>query len=319
MNRSLLLSLLALSLLFVLPACDADDDGVTIQAGDCDDTDANNFPGNTEVCDGQDNDCNGSPDADADGEVDADSDGSLSCDDCDDLRPTIAECPECSYLTFSSDGHSLQTSGFDWGTAPVTELTVEAWFQSDAPTQPSYAKIATQHLGCNANNSAFALAVYSGTDLVGFVCTNASNSTSSLSVGAGSEMADGLWHHAAFVWTSDLREALYIDGILVAEVLSGVAGGSLLNPSLDVGIGRIPLGQAATGSQNFVGSIGPVRISNVARYDTATSFVPEASYTTDIDTVALYAMDEGSGSTVADDTGLNAATITGAAWNPSCP
>jgi hypothetical protein len=30
--------------------------------GDCDDTDDNNFPGNPEVCDGLDNDCNGEPD-----------------------------------------------------------------------------------------------------------------------------------------------------------------------------------------------------------------------------------------------------------------
>ena len=36
---------------------DGDGDLVTICAGDCDDNDANNYPGNTETCDGQDNDC----------------------------------------------------------------------------------------------------------------------------------------------------------------------------------------------------------------------------------------------------------------------
>jgi hypothetical protein len=38
---------------------DMDGDGVTICAGDCDDNDPNNFPGNTEICDGQDNNCDG--------------------------------------------------------------------------------------------------------------------------------------------------------------------------------------------------------------------------------------------------------------------
>ncbi|MCO4772934.1 MAG: hypothetical protein KDA24_23075 [Deltaproteobacteria bacterium] len=57
---------------------------------DCDDTDAGNFPGNTDVCDGVDNDC----DAEADEDSDGDSDGVTSCgadgtdgtedDDCDD-------------------------------------------------------------------------------------------------------------------------------------------------------------------------------------------------------------------------------------------
>ncbi|NIM60390.1 MAG: hypothetical protein GTN89_10130, partial [Acidobacteria bacterium] len=36
---------------------DFDGDGVSACAGDCDDFDANNFPGNTEVCDNFDNDC----------------------------------------------------------------------------------------------------------------------------------------------------------------------------------------------------------------------------------------------------------------------
>ena len=55
---------------------------------DCDDADPANYNGNTEVCDGQDNDCNGSSDADSAGEVDDDQDGVLSCEDCDDNDAT---------------------------------------------------------------------------------------------------------------------------------------------------------------------------------------------------------------------------------------
>ena len=70
---------------------DADGDGVTIEAGDCDDTDPANFPGNEEACDGRDGDCIAGADfADANGdETDGDGDGSLACDDdCDDADPS---------------------------------------------------------------------------------------------------------------------------------------------------------------------------------------------------------------------------------------
>ena len=43
---------------------DADGDGVTSCQGDCDDTLADLFPGNPEVCDGRDNDCDGAPEQD---------------------------------------------------------------------------------------------------------------------------------------------------------------------------------------------------------------------------------------------------------------
>jgi len=68
-----------------LHTLDLDGDGVTTcdSTPDCDDDDPFNFPGNTEVCDGQDNDCNGS--ADFTGElINDDSDPALECDDCED-------------------------------------------------------------------------------------------------------------------------------------------------------------------------------------------------------------------------------------------
>ncbi len=62
---------------------DYDNDGVTA-ATDCDDEDALNYPGNTEVCDLQDNDCDGTVDEG----FDADGDGVTTCaGDCDDTDP----------------------------------------------------------------------------------------------------------------------------------------------------------------------------------------------------------------------------------------
>jgi hypothetical protein len=66
---------------------DGDGDGFTdIACGgtDCDDNDPNNFPGNTEVCDGQDNNCDGQIDEG----FDSDGDGVTACQgDCDDNDP----------------------------------------------------------------------------------------------------------------------------------------------------------------------------------------------------------------------------------------
>ena len=56
---------------------DDDGDGYTDNEGDCDDSNANTFPGAAERCDGQDNDCDGNVDEDVQGVwyIDNDSDG----------------------------------------------------------------------------------------------------------------------------------------------------------------------------------------------------------------------------------------------------
>jgi hypothetical protein len=65
-----------------------DADGDTFPAcQECDDTDADVYPGATEVCDGKDDDCDGSADFPG-GEADADGDGAIACAECDDADPT---------------------------------------------------------------------------------------------------------------------------------------------------------------------------------------------------------------------------------------
>lgn len=97
-----------LLLAILLPACpgpaDGDGDGSAADL-DCDDTNPGRFPGNPELCDGLDQDCD--PGTFVDGElIDLDGDGALACADCDEADPAVhpgAE-PFCEHRDADCDG-----------------------------------------------------------------------------------------------------------------------------------------------------------------------------------------------------------------------
>jgi MYXO-CTERM domain-containing protein len=63
---------------------DADGDGVSECDSDCDDANADRYPGAEEICDGVDSDCDGT----VSDEADDDGDGYLACEECDDADAT---------------------------------------------------------------------------------------------------------------------------------------------------------------------------------------------------------------------------------------
>src|SRR5262249_59346735 len=85
--------------------------------------------------------------------------------------------------------------------------------------------------------------------------------------------------------------------------------------------GAFGIGEAADAiAEYFNGLIDEVRISNVVRY--TASFAPQlANFSPDANTVALYHLDEGNGTTTADASGNNSTGVltVGAAWSIDTP
>lgn len=84
---------------------DADGDGHYAEEDDCDDNDPLNYPGNTETCDGQDNDCDSTVDENF---PDNDNDGTADCVDLDDDNDGVLDvndiCPFEDATGFDADG-----------------------------------------------------------------------------------------------------------------------------------------------------------------------------------------------------------------------
>ena len=92
---------------------DDDGDGYSAATGDCDDGDAAVYPGADEICDGEDDDCDGSVPSD---EADADYDGWRLCeDDCDDGDAAVYPgAPEiCDHKDSDCDGTEADDDDVD--------------------------------------------------------------------------------------------------------------------------------------------------------------------------------------------------------------
>jgi concanavalin A-like lectin/glucanase superfamily protein/galactose oxidase-like protein/Big-like domain-containing protein/purple acid phosphatase-like protein/Kelch motif protein len=123
----------------------------------------------------------------------------------------------------------------------------------------------------------------------------------------------GAWHHVAVTRDASNTARIFIDGVLKGTTLNTAAPAS--------STGAFGIGDAADAiAEYFNGLIDEVRISNVVRY--TASFAPQTSnFSPDANTVALYHLDEGSGTTTADASGHNyTGTLTGGVtWSIDTP
>ena len=104
---------------------DADGDGAH-EGEDCDDNDASRYPGNTEICDGVDNDCDGILPYE---EADADADGVMICEaDCDDNAAyNFPGNPEiCDGLDNDCDGELGTDAGYETALTDVTTASFDS-------------------------------------------------------------------------------------------------------------------------------------------------------------------------------------------------
>ncbi len=141
---------------------DADNDGWSVLAGDCDDTNLYTYPGAAEFADGQDNDCNGLIDDAMDG-TDDDGDGLSEADgDCDDTSAAISpNAPEIEDPLFEVDN---DCDGFFFANPPFAIAAIgslstcrngldddgDGWTDSADPDCGSgMDEVGTSFLGCN--------------------------------------------------------------------------------------------------------------------------------------------------------------------------
>ncbi len=96
---------------------DNDGDGYSENDGDCDDADPDKYPGAPELCNDEDDDCDGLVPADE--SEDLDGDGAIGCEDCDDADPAM------NLVDGDFDGWSTCTGDCDDTTSTVSPGAME--------------------------------------------------------------------------------------------------------------------------------------------------------------------------------------------------
>ena len=109
---------------------------------------------------------------------------------------------------------------------------------------------------------------------------------------------NGNWHHIAVTYNGSVQ-TLWIDGVSESTITNSFVQSTESGP--------LYLGTLTPTIGTLNGIIDSVRISNSVRY--TTTFTPPTSFVSDGNTVLIYNLDEGSGTTAADGSG-NSRTLT---------
>jgi hypothetical protein len=252
---------------------DLDNDGYTTEEGDCNDYNAGVYPGNLEVCDGVDNDC----------------DSSTSEPDESMLTFSGGSTGTCC-CTGGNSGNSYILADVSSNLSGASTATIEFWLNLDTYTQ--YGAIMWSE-GTGNNN----LGVSNTSD-----CGYGSNryKTHGLWGGVGTHSLTtaiiGAWQHYALVFDNG-TVTYFVDGVLQGTSSSASSKTPAIpNDGLYFG-GKL----AASNGNNqhqVNGSYRSIRISSTARY--SANFTPDESLLTDSDTMHLYRLNEGTKYTVYD-------------------
>lgn len=168
-------------------------------------------------------------------------------------------------------------------------FTAEGWFYSDASNTDTQILV----MKSNYSTSGWWIRTVNGNQLQGalFCATTNANVTF-----ANTLRTDKKWHHVALTFddAGDRKTRVWVDGVLVGTSDAGT--GAVVPDAGDI--------LWICGTQ-YVGWLqgrgGWVRISNVVRY--TTTFVPQTRFiapTVDANTVRLFKVNEGTGTTITD-------------------
>lgn len=191
-------------------------------------------------------------------------------------------------------------------------ITIEAWFKLDASATNA------EHIIASMDRSDYwRLSVY--TNGQPYFSTASSTGAIDDLYGSTGKISNGTWYHIAAVYDPATgAKKIYINGQLDAS-------NSPYAPSTNLGTGADRYAFIGTGSESptfngptgpdewFHGEIDEFRISNSVRY--SSNFTPSTSpFSVDANTMALYHMDESSGSTIknsASSSGAGDGTLIG--------
>jgi len=214
----------------------------------------------------------------------------------------VLDIDPCLSLEFDGSSDVVTMSPYD--ATGSGAFTVEAWVFWPGTSLGTTEVVAAQFSGPNERWRASIVSQDTGT-----ACSGSPGSL--LLEGGGScvvssfAMADGFWHHLAWIWNGG-SVSLFIDGQSAGAGSLSISGTT--SDSLSLG--------AAAVLDSLDGGLDEVRISSIQRY--SGPFVPETRHLDDLSTLGLWHFDEAMGSLAADDSSSGAdGTISGAQWSSS--
>lgn len=220
-----------------------------------------------------------------------------------DASTTIEADDACTSVGFATDGRVLapRRPGQD---LTDTDFTVEAWVRPD-PSGGTTLPIVDSDPQADLSGWRLALVGDPGSRMLRFQVGGGIPDVPALE--GLRTVADGTWSHVAVTYDRATGEVTgWVDGIPAGTATVGpLASGASVD---DLALGGTP-----SAGYQFLGHLDEVRISTVIRY--TTDFSPRTWFEPDADTLGLWHLDEGVGTTTADAVSGESAQLDGVDWD----